>query len=537
MNSRADARHRDDRQDGRKEMDLRLSVVTPVYEPDEMEFRLCISSMYAQTFKNWQWILVDDGSPTDQHFDVLKEISEDPRLTVIFTPVNSGIAKATNRAIESASGEFICFLDQDDMLQVNALEEVEKVIQGFRDVDVIYTDEDKIDSHNQFFSPFSKPTWSPERFRHQNYLNHLTVIRKEVIERVGGLRTEFDGSQDYDLLLRATEVARRIVHIPEVLYHWRAGVGSVASSTSAKPQANTAAVAAVQEHLEREGISGTAVGVLEDDFFHIAVSRGQAYVPSVSIIIPTRGSIKEIGGLRSCLVENCIESLLCLTDYPDMEIIVVVDSDSSKESWEYLKLVNDHRLSIVEFTGDFNFSKKINLGALRSSKEIILPLNDDVQVIDPSWLLDLVAFFEEDDVGAVAPILLLESGHIQSAGHVFGNGGVSNAYFGAPADHRGAYGVLSFPSERSGLSFAAIALRRQQFLDLGGLSEDFPAAFNDVDFCTKLLVSGYRLICTGKRSLHHFESLTRDPTVTPAEMSRLHSLWGRYLVTPDPFLR
>ena len=510
----------------------RLGLITPVYEPVLDELSLCISSVLAQTSADWTWIIVDDGSRTTNHNGLLQTVAEDPRVKVIYREANGGISQATNHGAATLETEFIGFLDQDDMLQVNAVEAVLHAAGQDPDIDIIYSDEDKINEFNEFGCPFRKPEWSPERFRHQNYLNHLTVLRRQLFEDVGGLRSDFDGSQDYDLLLRATEVARRIVHIPEVLYHWRAGDGSVASSPDAKPYAHLAAVRAVQEHLDRKGIQAKAS--LKDNFY-IHVDRLSKFEPRVSVIIPTNGSARRLGGVQTCLIENCVESVLSATEYEEFEILVVADDDSSEYSLEYLDSCRDSRLRVLNFSGDFNFSRKINLGVLEATGDIVVPLNDDTQVIEDSWLRDMVVFLQEPDVGAVAPILLLEDERIQSAGHFF-NGGVHHVAPGVLAREDGPFGVLSFPCERSGLTFAAIALRRSQFLEMGGLNEGFPRSFNDVDFCNRLVSSGNRLICNAQRSLYHFESLSRDPTVEQGEVESLYRLWGSILTSPDPYL-
>lgn len=509
-----------------------LTLVTPVFNPEIHEFDLCISSVLAQSVSAWEWILVDDGSSVVDHFQRIEDLSSDSRVQFIKSEVNLGISSATNVAIDRASGDFVAFLDQDDMLQVNAVEVMLERIENDRSIDILYSDEDKILDGNIFASPFFKPNWSPERFRHQNYLNHLTVIRRSLIEEVGGLRSEFDGSQDYDLLLRASELARKIVHVPEVLYHWRASSGSVASTPLAKPRAHDAAVLAVQEHLDRVGISGTASLL---DNFYIGVNREPVATPPVSIIIPTNGATRRVAWQLTCLIENCVESILTLTDYPDYEVIIVLDEDSSPYARNYLESHQDPRISVVEFSGPFNYSKKINVGVLKARGDVVLPLNDDTQVIESTWITDMVKFFDEGDVGAVAPVLLLEDGRIQSAGHFF-NDGVHHVAPGAPAHETGPFGVLTFPSERSGVTFAAVALRREQFLAYGGLSERFPRSFNDVDFCNKLLADGYRIICNGQRALYHFESLTRDPKVEQDEVESLYRYWGSKLSSPDPYL-
>jgi len=517
---------------GYKDLDLKLSIVTPVFRPDIDELNLCIASLNAQTTQNFEWVAIDDGSPSMTHLSILNALSTEFQVQVFQNSKNVGIAATTQRCIDESSGEFVAFLDQDDMLQVNAVEAVIEAITEHPTCDVIYSDEDKILEGNIFGQRFWKPDWSPERFRHQNYFNHLTVIRKSLIQSVGGLRPEYDGSQDYDLLLRVTEQARTIVHIPEVLYHWRATSTSVASDPAAKPEAHDAAVRAVQDHLDRCQISGTPYLM---DNFYVGIKRESADLPSVSIVIPTCGTEKILRLERTSLIENCIESILEKTNYPNFEIVVVADSDSEASSTNYLEHHPDPRVRVIEYDGEFNFSRKINTGALASNSEIIIALNDDTEVIESTWIYDLVQFFTEDDVGLVAPTLLLEDGRIQSAGHYFQDG-VHHVAQGMLKTDSGPFGILTFPAERSGVTFAAAAMPRQLFLEVGGLSETFPISFNDVDFGNKIRMHGYRIIATSLQSLHHFESISRDPTVTPEELNQLFRIWEHQLRSADPYL-
>ena len=509
-----------------------ITLVTPLYSPPLSEFRECAQSILPQLGKEVDWVLCDDGSPATEHVSFLSELEANPHVVVIRNRANGGISNATNEAISQATGDFIAFIDQDDLLARGAINAVVSAISTSDAVDMVYSDEDKIDKNGRHYDRFRKPVWSPERLRHQNYLSHLTVIRKSLIDEVGGLRPEFDGSQDFDLVLRCSESAREIVHIPKVLYHWRAIESSTASTPDAKPDAHLAAVRAVQEHLDRVGLIGTA-SLMSN--MYVDVESTSTWRPKVSIVIPSNGSEARVSGHRVCLVENCVQSLISATTYNDFEIIVVLDEDSPEGLDERLQGIAPDRVHIVNYDKEFNFSEKVNIGVASSAGDVVIPLNDDTQILTPAWIEELLIFLEQPDVGVAAPVLWLGDGRLQSAGH-FCQEGVHHVGAGLAPDDSGPFGALSFAAERSGVTFAAVAIRREVFEQAGGLSEVFPRAFNDVDFCFKLRMLGYRMIVTPKAVLYHFESLTRDPKVADSEVQRLYERWGHIVNEPDEYL-
>ena len=511
--------------------DVQLSFVTPVYNPPVWALRECADSLVPQLGPEVEWILVDDGSSSGEHFGLLSELEHASDVTVIRNAVNAGISSATNDGVAVSRGSHVAFLDQDDLVARRACEVIRELLAVDDEIDVLYSDEDKIDEEGRRYGRFRKPDWSPERLRHQNYLSHLTVIRRELIDLVGGLRPEFDGSQDFDLVLRCTERARKIVHIPEVLYHWRSIASSTASDPSTKPAAHVAAVRAVQEHLDRVGMDGKA-SLMPN--MYVDVQRTLVDMPSVSVIIPSCGSETRIGGALICLVENCVASVLQLSTYPNLEVVVVLDEHSPSGLDDRLRSMDPARVKVVPFAEKFNFSAKINLGVLESCGDIVIPLNDDTQVATPHWVEELLVHLEEHDVAMVAPLLLLEDGRVQSAGHFFEDG-AHHVGAGLAFGDAGPFGVMSFPSERSGATFAAVAIRRDIYETVGGLCEDFPRAFNDVDFGNKLRRNGFRIVFTPKSVLHHFESLTRDPRVEEFEVRNLYRRWGSLISKPDEY--
>lgn len=510
-----------------------FSILTPVFNPPLYALEECAQSVFNQSLTDWEWCLVDDGSTDPDIVAYLNQLTKlDRRIRVSRRDDNGGIIAASQDALISASGDFIVLLDHDDMLHHEALERVSLVIEAHEDVDYIYSDEDKIDQHGQHFDEFLKPDWSPERLRGQNYCCHLSTIRRIHLFDVGGFREGFEGSQDYDLILRVTETARRIFHIPEVLYHWRAIPGSTASSADEKPHAFIAAQQAVSQHLDRVGI----VGHVEDaGFGYHRVIRAMSSNPLISIIIPTCGSRSVIAGVDTCLVLNTVKSIISSSTYRNFELVIVADDHTPQYVIDDLYADFGTFVQIVTYRRPFNFSDKCNEGFVHSKGDLIMLLNDDVQVITSDWLETLAALALESDVGLVGPMLLFESGLIQSAGHS-NTPSPHNFRNGVYPDQPGEFGVLSITRESSGVTGAAAMCRRAVYDEVGGLSVTFPNCFNDVDFAFKILEKGYRILWTPFARLYHFESATRDATVDQKELMLLMDRWGRKF-DDDRFIR
>lgn len=509
------------------------SILTPVYDPPLYALEACAESVLNQTESDWEWCLVDDASTDIGIRSFLEELARlDTRVRLMRRDSNGGIVAASQDALAIASGEFIVLLDHDDMLHPEALEKIATVLRDSLDIDYVYTDEDKVDTLGHHYDEFLKPDWAPERFRGQNYCCHLSVIRRSLVEKVGGFRSGFEGSQDYDLILRITEQARRIHHVPEVLYHWRAIPGSTATSIDEKPAAFLAAQQALSEHLERVGIDGH---VEDAGFGYHRVVRHMSNKPLISIIIPTCGSSTVIAGIDTCLVVNTVRSIVSKSTYSNFEIVIVADDHTPAHVLNELDGEFGEYLRIVTYTKPFNFSDKCNEGFVNSRGELVMLLNDDIQVISPDWLETLGALALEEDVGLVGPMLLLESGLIQSAGHS-NTPSPHNFRNGAYPNQPGEFGILTITRESSGVTGAAAMCRREVFEEVGGLSVTFPNCFNDVDFAYKILEQGYRILWTPFARLYHFESATRDATVDQRELKLLMDRWGRKF-DDDRFIR
>lgn len=510
-----------------------FSIVTPVYEPPLDVLADTIESVLAQDHSDWEWILVDDVSPSEAVRELIRtHARRDPRIRLVEREVNGHIVAASNDGIDAARGTFIVLLDHDDLLTPDALSVNAAHISRTPDVDYLYSDEDKVGEDGVLFGEFRKPDWSPERLRGQMYTSHLSVMRTEVVRRVGGFREGYDGSQDHDLALRVGEVARRVVHIPEVLYHWRAVPGSAAADANAKPYATIAGAKAVQDHLDRLGLDaevgqGPAPG-------HYRVTRRLDPRTRVSVVIPTIGQSDLIWGSRRVMVVEAVRSLLARTRHDDLEIVVVYDTPTPEPVLDSLREVAGDKLVLEHFTRPFNYSEKMNVGCLRASGDHLVFLNDDVEVISDGWLEQLVAPLAEPDVGLTGARLYFSDDTIQHAGHAYGRGHYLHPFRDLPRTDFGPFGALIINREASGVTAACAAMRRDTFLEIGGFSEALPANFNDVDLCYKVRGQGLRIVYVAAVELYHFESRSRERAVHDWERNLVRGRWG--VPEEDPYV-
>ena len=498
-----------------------FSIVTPVYNPPIWALKECISSVLSQTFKDWEWCIADDLSTDPEVLKVLQKLSKkDSRVKLIIRNTNGGIVEASNSALAEATGDYVVLLDHDDSLTKDALSVVAQKISENPTVDYLYSDEDKIDEEGRLFDTFYKPAFSPERLRGQNYCCHLSVFSKEILQKIGGFRSGFDGAQDYDIILRATERARQVVHIQQVLYHWRLVQGSTATDSNAKPYAFESARKAVAEHCERVGIKAEVTSIAMG---YVKVKRTLPQDKLISIVIPTRGDKKRIWGVETCLVANAVKSILEKSSYLNYEIILVHDRVAHFDT-DLQPLLDDPRVQVIWYDKPFDFSEKCNIGVASARGEYIVLLNDDTQIDSADWLEYLMGYLSDQDVAMVGLLTVLEDGRIQSAGH--GNNALPhNLAAGELVDSGGPFGERYIAREISGVTGACMALRRETYLELGGMSTAFPHSFNDVDLAFKALTAGYRIIWTPHAKIWHFESLSRDPQVRPEELAQLENRW------------
>lgn len=513
----------------------RFSVVTPVYDPPEHVLHEMIASVTGQTSTDWELVLVDDGSGPATAA-ALDRAAADPRIRVHHRRENGGIVAASNDAVDRAVGEFIVFVDHDDALHPNALAHVDAVLREAPDADLVYTDEDLLlEDPRAYRWPFHKPDWSPERLRSHNYLTHLTVARADLVREVGGFREGFDGSQDHDLVLRLSERARQVLHVPAVLYHWRVSDGSVAGGGTAKQYAYDAGRRAVQEHCDRIGWRATVSHGAAPGLYRI--DREIEGDPLTSVIVPTRGSTGRVWGVERAFVVDAVASVAASTSRR-VEFVVVADDGTPDETLDAVeRAAGDRPVRIVHFDRPFHFSEKVNLGAVHAAGELLLFLNDDVEVISDEFLDPMIPYALDHDVGAVGAKMYFADGRIQHAGHVY-NHNPRHAMFGHPGDAPGVGHLLHVVRECSGVTAACLLTRAEVFHEVGGFSPLFPSSFNDVDFCLKLGRAGYRRIWTPHTELYHFESATRSLSgidrATMDEDARLRRRWRTELVN-DPY--
>ena len=510
-----------------------FSVLTPVYGPPVHALRAAIESVRRQTFADWELVLVDDASPTQEVRDELaRAAAGDRRIRVVTRAENGGIVASSNDALAQATGEFVALLDHDDLLTADALAAVAGVIAAEPELDYLYSDEDKVDPDGRHYDRFDKPDWSPERLRGQMYTGHLSVLRTSLAREVGGFIPGSDGSQDHDLVLRVTERARRIVHVPRVLYHWRSVPGSTAEDIDAKPFAWEAGRAAVQRHLDRSGISGEALlGPVPGTY---RISRQLAPDVLVSVVVPTRGGRGRVWGESRCFVLEMVRSLLAHTAHERLEIVVVYDEPTPQPVLDALREVAGDRLLLVPFREPFNFSAKCNVGFLASHGDVVLFMNDDMQVVSDGFVEQLVAPLAEEGVGAAGARLLFADGSLQHGGHVYAEGDLTHAGFKTPGNSYGPFSAFLVNRECSGLTAACLAMTRTTVDAVGGFCEDLPGNFNDVDLSNKVRHLGLRMVWLADVTAYHFESQTRNPDVEPWEYDFVMARWR----TPDrdPYL-
>jgi len=505
-----------------------ISVVVPVFRPSHWYFRECVQSVVRQTYRSWELCLCDDGSGDPELTAMMEELAVgDPRIKVMAMGENGGISRATNRALEAASGVFVALLDHDDLLHPEALAELAAVMVGVDDADVVYTDEDKYDELDRPFQPHFKPDWSPDLLLAYPYLGHLTAVRRSLLVEVGGFRPEFDGSQDFDLMLRATERARKVAHIPRVLYHWRVVAGSAAGDSEAKPWAHAASRRVVEDALVRRGIDGTVEG---GPFLGAyAVRRRVRGAPSVSVIIPFRD--------QAGLTALCLDSLERAPGYPITEVVLVDNGSSEPETTALRRRLADRPATrVLDYPGPFNWPAINNMAAETCNTDMLLFLNNDIEASSEGWLHAMVEQAQRPEIGAVGARLLYPNGKVQHAGVVLGLGGVAGHLFaGLPEHEIGYFGWDQVTREVSAVTAACMLVRRHVFEELNGFDELFAVGFNDVDFCIRLRRADYQILYNPHAQLIHYESVSRGYSGFHRDYEEFLARWTEVLRSGDPF--
>lgn len=494
-----------------------ISIITPVYNTEEKYLQMMIESVLKQTYTNWELCIADDASSNKQTLKTLEKYNKlSKNIHVVYREENGHISEASNSALSTAKGEYIVLLDHDDMLAPNALYEMVQKLNKHRGLKFIYSDEDKIDENNKRFDPHFKSGWNPDMFFSQNYICHLVLLKKSIVESIDGFRKGYEGSQDYDLLLRYIKKIdeKEIAHIEKILYHWRAIKGSTAYSSSQKNYTETAGLKSLEDFFSND-LDMTVEQGLAPNTYKLNYPLPKK-LPLVSIIIPTRDGYD--------ILSQCIESILLKTDYTNYEIVIVDNQSSEIKTLDYCnELVKNHKnIRVLKYLKPFNYSAINNYAVEQAKGEIIALVNNDIEVINSSWLTELVQHTLRDDIGAVGAKLYYPDETLQHAGVVLGIGGVaghSHKYFNK--DAYGYFSRLQIIQNYSAVTAACLVVEKRLYTEVNGLDEaNLSIAFNDVDFCLKLQEKGYRNLWTPYAKLFHHESVSRGSEDTPEKQER-----------------
>ncbi|MBJ7594982.1 MAG: glycosyltransferase [Candidatus Dormibacteraeota bacterium] len=497
-----------------------VSIIMPTFNPDEDWLRPAIESVLGQVYENWELCVADDASTAPHVRHILDQFAAaDSRIKVVRRSENGGIAAASASALELAAGEFIALLDHDDLLRPHALHRMVELLQTDPELDVMYSDEDMLLPDGSFGKPFFKPGWSPNLLLSVNYVCHFLMLRRALVDRVGGFRPGFDGAQDHDLVLRATEAARHVGHVPDILYAWRQVPGSVALAGDAKMYAYEAGQRAVEEALSRRGLAGRVTRAEDLGRYHVRLDIVDA--PHVAIVIPTRDRVE--------LLRACIESIESKSTYTNRSITIIDNDSVDRETLAYLGSVP---YQVVRKPGHFNYSRLINLARKSIDAPYMLTVNNDVTVVTPDWIEALLEHVQRPEVGAAGGRLLYPDGRVQHEG--IGIGNVRGGYIAANLD---AWWMGRVIRDVSAVTGACQMVKTSVFDEVGGYDETLQVGFNDVDFCLRVHKAGYLVVYTPFAELIHPESGSRGKALDPvADYEIFWDRWGVAGGIHDPYL-
>jgi len=520
-----------------------ISVLMPVYNPPERWLRRALESVRAQTYPRWELCIANDASTDPVTLPLLDGCAAlDPRIKVVHRPQNGHISAASNSALELCTGEFTALLDHDDELAPHALAEMARLLLNHPATALVYSDEDKIDAKGRRYDPYFKPDWNPDLLLGQNYFCHLTLYKTTLLRELGGFRTGYEGAQDWDLALRATERlhASQIFHLPKILYHWRAIPGSTALNKDQKNYPAAAARKTLESAVERRGWQAT---VVQAPSGYWRIKHAPPDRPAlISLLIPTRNRVE--------ILRPCIESILRITTYPCYEVIVIDNGSDDPATLAYLDEVaaRDTRVRILRDDGPFNYSALNNHAVREARGELLALVNNDITPISPDWLEEMASQALRPGIGAVGAMLYYPDDKIQHAGVILGiagpkreNGVAGHAFKGLPRGHEGGMSRLLLVQNYSAVTAACLVVRKSVYEEVGGLDEACLAiGFNDVDFCLRVLKAGYRNLWTPFAELYHHESASRGADDAPEKIARaereaayMRATWGP-LLDKDP---
>lgn len=480
-----------------------ISIVIPVYNISSKLLKECLDSVLNQKYQNFEICIADDASTNQDTIRTLKEYEQkDNRIKVVYRKKNGHISEATNSAIEISKGEFVGFLDNDDLLAKDALYLVVEALNKNKKLDMIYTDEDKMDLDGKFCEPFFKPDFSPNTLLSFNYITHFAVYRKKILEKVGYLKSEYNGAQDFDLALRVTEVTNNIHHIPKIAYHWRKTEVSTALSMSAKDYALVAGQKVIEDALKRRNRLGS-VSIPKHLAFYIVEYKYEKE-PKISILIPTKDYAQ--------ILDKCLKSIYTKTEYKNYEVIVLNNSSVEEKTYELFRKYkkNHENFRVIDVDMEFNYAKINNIGVSSAKGEYVVLLNNDTEIITKKWLHYMVGYAMQENIGAVGAKLYYPDNTIQHCGVVLGIANIAGHIgVGHPRGTVGSYARFLVPYDCAAVTGACLMVSKKKYLEVSGLDEEFKVSFNDVVFNIELLKKGYYNVLLPQVELYHYESKSR----------------------------
>ena len=517
--------------------DALISILVPLYNTPLSLLHEMLDSVQNQTCRKFELCLADGSD--ESHHEVgeaaKQRVKSDLRIRYEKLSMNGGISANTNACIALASGTHFLLLDHDDLLHPSAVYGVMDAIES-KNADLIYTDEATFKKHpRDAYLPHFKQDFSPDTLRAHNYICHITAFSRELLNKAGAFRSAFDGSQDYDLVLRLSEKAQKIVHIPRILYYWRNHQASVASSVSAKPYVVDAAKGAIADHLHRTGLDGLVTDTVIPSIYRIQYNIAEEAL--VSILIPSCDNVN--------VLKRCIDSILLKTDYSNFEIILIENNSREKATFDYYEtLASNNRIRLLTWQHAFNYSAINNFAAKNAKGKYLLLLNNDTEVITPCWIREMLMFAQRADVGAVGAKLYYENGTVQHAGIGLGLLTLAGHFHkGFPHNSLGYMGRLQYQQNVSAVTGACLMVKAQAYQTVGGMEEKLAVNFNDVDLCLRLLENGLVNVFTPFAELYHHESLSRGLDDAPEKRRRylqeealFRERWALQLQAGDPYL-
>ena len=510
-----------------------ISIVVPVYHTPLGYFDDMLQSVLLQSYEKWELVLVN-ASPENAALSKLLHSVGDARVRVLDLAENHGIVGNTNAGIEASTGAFVSFLDHDDILAPDALFEYVRAMNAHSDCDLIYCDEDGFTDDGTHVNVHFKPDFNKDLLYAHNYITHFLMIRRSIIDQVGLSPAYVEGAQDYDLILRVVEVARRVHHVSKVLYHWRSHPNSTSVNADSKPYAHEAGKRALADSFARQGIEAVVLDSGTPFVYRERYTLSRE--PKVSIVIPNKD--------QSSLLSSCIRSILDASTYSNYEIVIVENDSEEDETFEYYRRITaeSDKVSVLCYPDAFNFSKIVNFGAQHTEGEYLLLLNNDTEVITPDFIEEMVGYGARKDVGVVGAKLLYRDRTVQHAGVVVGPHGLAaHLHGGIPENAAGYFGRATRPQNLSAVTGACQMIRRGVFNEVGGYSEEYTVGFNDVDFCLKVREAGYLVVFNPYAKLFHYEFTSRgkDEPLSKRiraeqEKALMHYHWTDYFIIGDP---